>query len=240
MVLNNIGISLLQRGADNAAIKALSFAVKMIREVTNDSALEPELSLALINEVLLEANRNLALCQMNDRLTVANNETVFQVITHEDILHFAKVEPDSPATMQLIRMEMNATSISDMTSYYPAIESSILLQNLGSAYMGLALKEEYNETALEKRRCACGLFRLSFYILETLCQEPCPQNNDELTSILLPILVLTLQSLKYTTSVLGLMSEYVHFDSHLSRLRPELHSVIYEATNYENAPARAA
>jgi len=202
-----------------------------------------------MTKVLQDAHQNLAISQKNDRFNDAVNGTVFRVITHDEIPQFvvmremAEVEPHNPPAtcLLLIRMEVNAASISEMSSYYPAIESAILLQNLGWAYMGLAhQEEEYTAKALEKRQCAHGLFKLSFHILETLCQEPYLQNNDDLLFILLPLLILILQSLKYTTAVLGLLSEYVDYDSHLLTLRPKLNSVIYHASSWESAPARAA
>jgi len=248
MALNNIGISLLQRGADDEAVQAMSFAVVLIRDISKVSSSEPAgLSTTRLDEILKKTNQSLAMCQQsNDSPSTESMRDGFQVITHEDIFRFAKdgleASPEGNRTISsLIRVELDATSITDMTTYYPGIESSIVLQNLGKAYMKMALEDAAIESALEKRRCACGLFKLSYSILETLYSGPCPQNHDHLLPQFLPLMIINVQSLIFTMSVLGLMSETTtNLSTHLLQLCEQLHSVCYASNNMQDILAKAA
>jgi len=64
MALNNIGISLLQWGADDKGVQAIDFAVVLI--CANISSLEPGISTTHLNEILNKTNQDLATCQLSD------------------------------------------------------------------------------------------------------------------------------------------------------------------------------
>jgi len=161
-------------------------AVVLIHDISKETSLEECLSTTHLDAIINKANQDLAMCQpSNDSMWMEPMGGVFQVITHDDIFRFTKdsIQENSYGNhtiSSLIRVELNESSISDMATYYPGIESLIVLQNLGKAYMNMASNNVSVEQALEKRHCACGLFKLSYCILETLYDGPCPQNHDHL------------------------------------------------------------
>jgi len=219
MVLNNIGIFLLESQAEEEAIRTLSSAIFLMRAVANGNSVTDSELVHTVQARLTEANQKLASCPVSSRLSD------FHVITHQDIFNVVMnscqriMIAGEPSPLLLIRIERIASIVDDEEIYSPGFESSIILYNLGTAYLHMASTEELHSTkAAEKHGCAYGLFQLSYSILQTFAQDPIAQDHADFGDQYLPFMIRVLHSLVSTTSVLGLTSESAFYSSTISSL----------------------
>jgi len=224
MALNNIGISLLARQAEEKAMEMLSLAVLLIRSITKGDSLTDSQLLHTVQAKLTEANQKLAACPVSDHLSD------FLVITHHDIFDVVlnscqggnKIvgKPPPPVLIQIERM---ASLVENEHNYFPGFEFSIVLYNLGTYYLQMASGEGLHVTkALEKRQCACGLFQLSYNVLQTIVHEPSVQDHADFKIQYPSFMMQVLQSLVYTNAMLGITSEGVSFNKTISNLYQSL------------------
>jgi len=221
MALNNMGVSLLKRQADDEkAIEMLSLAVVLIRAISKGDSLTNSHFLNTVQTKLTEANQRLATCPLSNHLSD------FHVITHQDIfdavLMFRQGNKiaSEPLPPVLIQIERIASIMDDEKTYFPGFEFSIVLYNLGTYYLHMASLVGLHDVtkALEKRQCACELFQLSYAVLQTLVHEPIVRNHEDFMIQYPSFMMQVMQSLIHTTSMLGITS-------------PELESFIKTISN---------
>jgi len=224
MALNNMGVSLLERRAEEKAIEMLCLAVVLIRAITKGDSL---MDLQLLNTAqtkLAEANQKLASCPLSNHLCD------FRVITHHDIFDVVlnscqggnKIagEPSPPVLIQIERM---ASIVDDEHNYFPGFEFSIVLYNLGTYYLHMASGVGLHVTkALEKRQCACGLFQLSYDVLQMLVHELSVQDHADFKIQYPSFMMQVLQNLVYTNSMLGITTEGDFFNITIGTLYQSL------------------
>jgi len=254
MAMNNIGISLLQRQANEKAVEALSSAVVLMREVAKGtfSTQTPSNQWTSVHAILTDAYHKIATCPISSKLSH------FQVITHHDVFEMVQkyrhesVDADVELTPVLIRLELTANHVTDEKNFAPGLESSIILYNLGTAYLHMAdifEVSEYKMTntagfdvskAIEKRQCACGLFQLSYSVLLMLVQEIVALDHDDLKLQFLPFMIRVLQSLVHTTALIGLAKESEFFRATTKNLLEVLQLDFDASALFIPNPAKAA
>jgi len=232
MTLNNIGISLLQRQADEKAIKMLSSAIALMREISNGDSLAESPLVVSIKAKLEHANQMLAVRPSSSHLSDLH------VITHQDIFDVVKnfypevPKADEPPPLVLIRIE---SFVDNEENYNSNFESSIILYNFGTAYLQMSGKTGQGATAFVE--CACRLFHLSYSILE---KELTMQYQSNFKCQMLPFMIHVLQCLVHTTSMLGHSS----YSSVLSSSMMSLHQALQRnhdvSAHFLPYPAKAA
>jgi len=232
MTLNNIGISLLHRQADEKAIKMLSSAIALMREISNGDSLAESPLVVSIKAKLEYANQMLAVCPLSSHLSylhVIMLQDIFDVVKN---LYPEVPKADEPPPLVLIRIE---SFVDDEENYNFNFESSIILYNFGTAYLQMSGKTGQGATAFVES--ACRLFHLSYSILE---KELTIQDQSDLKRQILPFMIHVLQCLVHTTSMLGHSS----YSSVLSSSIGSLHQALqwdYEiSAHFPPYPAKAA
>jgi hypothetical protein len=196
IMLNNMGIYLLEHGCYSEAMAEFQDAISVMREIstTTQQIVTGELPLfSTLDEKLLKANYNFAHCDASK-----DTDMQFCVLTEGEsapVIWEALQDENTffnSSTTFLIRIEK---SIRDCKSEDVKLDSSIILHNYGSLCQCLTNTATTAAVCAEKSYQALRLFELSYSLL---------QRDEECA---LPILILILRGLVNTTSMLGMKRE---------------------------------
>jgi hypothetical protein len=229
IALNNVGVSLLERGSYLQATEAFQDAMNVMKEISATCAEQGSrkrpLAFSTLDAKLHKASYNLATCVKDD------SRMNFCVLTEEDspaVITKALQDKNTffySATTFLIRIEksMRDGEISEVD-----IESSIILHNFGNVYKCLATTATTASSAKELCEGALKLFEFSFSLL---------QNHDE---DYLPISILILRSLASFALTLGKEREAESYYLHMLELEDCFLQMDYMLVESSESAAAAA
>jgi hypothetical protein len=231
IALNNVGVSLLERGSCLQAREAFLDAMNVMKEISIICAEQVSgkrpLAFSTLDAKLHKASCNLANCvavkddlRMNFCvLTEEESPAVIAAALQDENMFF------NSSTTFLIRIEksMRDGEISDVD-----IESSIILHNFGNVYKCLATTATTASCAKELCEGALKLFEFSFSLLRK-------HDGDYL-----PVSILILRSLASFASGLGMEYEAESHYSHMLELEDYFLQTDYMFVESSESAAAAA
>jgi tetratricopeptide (TPR) repeat protein len=218
MALNNMGVSLVERGRHSEAIDALKEATVLLRQLAQD---EIRLSSsANIYKTLGNAYYNIYRCQTDIQSSIVSQGLC--VITEEEIaavIRKSLSETTDTSIIFLIRMELAPRSTPNGSNHVADMESSIILYNTSNAFLCMGAAADTTARAIKCARRAFKLYQLSYAILENMTGYTCPTISNESVAALIPFSILVLQMLVSVASMLGMTSDAEYYDCKKTNLR---------------------
>lgn len=210
VALNNMGVTLMERGCYQHAMGALADAISIMKEISVASQ-DPQAvtcqrslhSYAAFESKLSKARSNIFSSQPLDAkiASAANN---FCVVTEEGcgtIIAPALLRGQIFTTRVtfLIRIELEGKSIQECECREPHLESACILQNFANAHASMSTVCTDPAQARLGLENAFKLFELAYSVLQNEESEP-----DTVTTIaqVLPIMIMVLRSLVLLSSAL--------------------------------------
>jgi tetratricopeptide (TPR) repeat protein len=233
IALNNMGVSLLERGAYHQAMETFQGAISVMEEIAASCA-EQEMSrkrplnFSTLDAKLLRATYNLANCD-----AVKNDSKMrFCVLTEDEIpaVVVAALQDETmffdSSTTFLFRIEklIRASEISEVD-----FECSIIWHNFGNVYNCLATTATTTAFANELCKSALHMFELSYARIY--------QNSNEES---LPVSIIILRSLTAFSSTLGMTSEAEAYYSYMLDLQDYFLEIDYLLADSSVIAAAAA
>jgi tetratricopeptide (TPR) repeat protein len=208
IALNNMGVSLLERGSYHQAMETFQDAISVMEEISasfseQEMSRKRALNFSTLDAKLRKATYNLAKCDA----VKDNSDMNFCVLTEDEspAVVAAALQDESmffdSSTTFLIRIEK---SIRDCEISEVDFESSIILYNFGNVYNSLATTAPSTACANELCEGAFNMFELSYELL---------QNSNEES---LPVSILILRSLAaFALTTLGIACEAEAYYSYM-------------------------
>jgi tetratricopeptide (TPR) repeat protein len=232
IALNNMGVSLLERGSYDQAMETFQDAISVMTEITASST-EQEmprkrpLGFSTLDAKLRKATYNLANCDTAKHDSKMN----FCVLTGDEspavvaaALQNENMFFDSSTTF-LIRIEK---SIHDCLISAVDFDVSLILHNFGNAYNCLATTATTAACAKELCEGALKMFEVSYALF---------QNSKEES---LPVAIIILRSLAAFASTLGMGREAEAYYAYMLELTDSFFAMDYLLTESTEISAAAA
>jgi hypothetical protein len=232
IALNNMGVSLLERGCYDLARETFQDAVCVMKEVFASSSRQQEepgkrpLSASTLDDKLQKASCNLS---HTSSFEAAHNSKIdLCVLTEEEsatvigaALCQELLSASSLTTTFLVRME---GKLDQGCASHLDISSSIILYNYGNAYKCLATTAETAACAKQFCQGAFQLFQLSHSLLEKTNLQDDDEGDLELFVPIMSILIL--QNLVSFALILGMECEAQTYYSQLLHQQEYLKEVM--------------
>ena len=251
IALNNLAISLIERGLYSPASETLNGAAMVMKDISQLSSFRQPRSFPQEDETrrtaALMVRRAESYLGLSDHKAHSTQLTI-RVVNEDSAASAIVAIPDDALkdgdTKHIVVIQMEVGSIQDLRNRNPNVDSSFILYNLACVQLCRAFTCPLRSSSDELLQKAQRLFLFSLTVLENVMddKEIEVEGNGDDTDVcyILPAVIIVLQNLARTAAMLGQQQDVERFSSQANSFEQFFIEEVYLSVLFAPLSAAAA